>query len=198
MRRVALGSIIPMDTRVLVAEQQQRRSLLGFFEVGALGILRRGPARKGTRSALHRDMIFPDIIGSFRLDQALGCIPVVRCCARQPPGLRRSRLGASAVVSPTASPLTGPPTFMVRMPSYITVVLARRRSVPTRWRCLASSAPGNPNFNLGVIGANIVWTPVKNLHSRRQLDPIGPEVLGYDFGPGTASLSVAKPAALYE
>ena len=31
-----------------------------------------GPARKGTRSALHRDMLFPDIIGSFRLDQAWG------------------------------------------------------------------------------------------------------------------------------
>jgi len=58
----------------------------------------------------------------------------------------------------------------------------------------------NPNFNLGVIGGNIVWTPVQNLAFTADVNwtQLDQKYSGTISGPGTASLSVAKPAALYE
>ena len=58
----------------------------------------------------------------------------------------------------------------------------------------------NPDFNLGVIGGNIVWTPVRNLAftfdvNWTNMDQKNSATIA---GPGTQSLAVAKPAAVYE
>ena len=58
----------------------------------------------------------------------------------------------------------------------------------------------NANFNLAVIGGNIVWTPVKDLAFTADVNwtQLDQKYSGTISGPGTASLSVAKSAALYE
>jgi hypothetical protein len=63
---------------------------------------------------------------------------------------------------------------------------------------LALTGTCNPDFNLAVIGGNVVWTPVKNLAftfdvSATQLDQ---KYSGLITAP--ANLPVAKPAAFYE
>ena len=58
--------------------------------------------------------------------------------------------------------------------------------------------PGcNPDFNLGVIGGNIVWTPVKNLAFTADVNAtfMDQKYSGV-FGSGNAA--VAKPVAIYE
>jgi Porin subfamily len=56
----------------------------------------------------------------------------------------------------------------------------------------------NPDFNLAVIGANIVWTPVKNLAFTADVNwtQLDQKYSGTIASPGTPA--VAKPAALYE
>ncbi len=56
----------------------------------------------------------------------------------------------------------------------------------------------NPDFNIAVIGANIVWTPVKNLAFTADVNwtQLDQKYSGTINSPGTPA--VAKPAALYE
>jgi Porin subfamily len=56
----------------------------------------------------------------------------------------------------------------------------------------------NPDFNLGVIGANVVWTPVKNLAFTADVNwtQLDQKYSGTILAPLAAS--VAKPGALYE
>ncbi|TYL70686.1 porin [Bradyrhizobium cytisi] len=58
----------------------------------------------------------------------------------------------------------------------------------------------NPDFNLGVIGANVVWTPVKNLAFTADLNwtRVDQKYSGTFSGAGTAVAGIAKPAAVYE
>jgi hypothetical protein len=63
---------------------------------------------------------------------------------------------------------------------------------------LALTGNCNPDFNIAVIGANIVWTPVKNLAFTADVNwtQLDQKFSGTIASPGTAA--VAKPAALYE
>ncbi len=56
----------------------------------------------------------------------------------------------------------------------------------------------NPDFNLAVIGANIVWTPVKNLAFTADVNwtQLDQKYSGTITPPALAT--IAKPAALYE
>jgi porin-like protein len=58
----------------------------------------------------------------------------------------------------------------------------------------------NPNFNLGIIGANVVWTPAKNLAFTADVNwtNLDQKYSGTFSGAGTAAAAVAKPAAVYE
>ena len=65
---------------------------------------------------------------------------------------------------------------------------------------LGFSGTCNPNFNLGAVGVNTVWTPVKNLAFTADLSwtHLDQKYSGTFSGAGTASAAVAKPAAVYE
>lgn len=58
----------------------------------------------------------------------------------------------------------------------------------------------NPDFNLGVVGTNLVWTPVKNLAFTADLSwtHLDQKYSGTISGAGTSSAAAAKPAAVYE
>lgn len=58
----------------------------------------------------------------------------------------------------------------------------------------------NPDFNVGVIGGNIVWSPVKNLSFTFDVNwtSLDQKSSGTISGANTAVASVAKPAATYE
>jgi hypothetical protein len=69
---------------------------------------------------------------------------------------------------------------------------------------VASLAPSNglagcnPDFNFAVIGANLVWTPIKNLAFTADVNwsHLDQKYSGTITSPGIAT--AAKPAALYE
>jgi hypothetical protein len=63
---------------------------------------------------------------------------------------------------------------------------------------LALTGACNPDFNLGVIGVNTVWTPVKGLAFTADLSYtfLDQKYTGTIVSPGIAN--AAKPAAVYE
>ncbi|WBL75691.1 porin [Bradyrhizobium xenonodulans] len=64
----------------------------------------------------------------------------------------------------------------------------------------AATATCNPDFNLAVLGGNVVWTPVKNLAFTADLSYVwlDQKYSGTIAGAATANAAVAKPAATYE
>jgi len=58
----------------------------------------------------------------------------------------------------------------------------------------------NPDFNVAVIGANVVWTPVRNLAFTADVvyTRLDQKYSGAVSGAGTAVANFAKPAAVYE
>ncbi|MBR0855572.1 porin [Bradyrhizobium liaoningense] len=64
----------------------------------------------------------------------------------------------------------------------------------------AATATCNPDFNLAVIGGNVVWTPVKNLAFTADVSYVwlDQKFSGTIAGAATANAAVAKPAATYE
>ncbi|WP_375160651.1 porin [Bradyrhizobium sp. RDT46] len=64
----------------------------------------------------------------------------------------------------------------------------------------SAGATCNPDFNLAVIGGNIVWTPVKGLAFTTDVSYVwlDQKYSGTISGANTANAAVAKPAATYE
>ncbi|WP_375308354.1 porin [Bradyrhizobium sp. A11] len=64
----------------------------------------------------------------------------------------------------------------------------------------AGAAGCNPDFNLAVVGGNLVWTPVKGLSFTTDVSYVwlDQKYSGTISGAGTANSAVAKPATTYE
>src|SRR5207244_7166539 len=56
----------------------------------------------------------------------------------------------------------------------------------------------NPDFNIGVIGGNVVWTPVKNLAFTLDVNWTNLDQKYSGVATITPPVTVAKPAAVYE
>jgi len=64
----------------------------------------------------------------------------------------------------------------------------------------SAGAVCNPNFNIAVVGANVVWTPVKNLAFTADVHwmNLDQKYAGTISGANTAATAFGKPAATYE